>query len=69
MTAVNYGPLIDVNTESARYHDIDAVLADELGKIMQIHKDSENIIKFATNTLNAGGLQLIFPYVYQALMV
>lgn len=56
VTAVNYGPLIDVNAAQAKYREIDLLLAEELKKILNIEEGNEEFVKFATDPVVAGGL-------------
>jgi hypothetical protein len=48
VTAVNYGPLLDVNKDVAQYHEIDKKLVEILGKIMETKASVESIRKFAS---------------------
>jgi len=44
VTAVNYGPLIDLNQEVGRYKEIDEILGKELKDILNIDDDIMEII-------------------------
>jgi hypothetical protein len=68
VTAANYGPLLDISHEEALYPEIDKLLTETLKKILETQQTNEELIKFATTTMQNGGLQLIYPNVYKEIM-
>jgi hypothetical protein len=58
-----------MDQKEGRYKEIDMALGKELKTILNVEDEIEEIIRFANEPQNAGGLQLIFPFVYHDLMV
>ena len=68
VSCINWGPLLDTSEARDQYLELDKVLANILKRILNIDKSDEDIIEFATKSMENGGLSLIYLGVYHQLM-
>jgi hypothetical protein len=68
VNSINYGPLLDAADSVAGYQVLDKLLAEILEQILKTGKPIEDIINFATTSLQNGGCSYIFPGVFYQLM-
>ena len=58
VSCINWGPLLDASDKKDQYIELDKMLASILNKILNTDKPIDDIIDFATRSLENGGLSL-----------